>query len=68
MSMDWESHRVVTNGGQPRGLVFTLTTSFVLSVWIDNAARKQRTFYSMAELEKVLRRRRWRLEKVTHFA
>jgi len=68
MSMDWESHRAVTKGGQPRALVFTLATTFVLSVRLSDAAAKQRTFYSMAELEKEIRRRRWRLVRVRHFS
>lgn len=66
--MDWESHRVVTEGGQPRGRVFTLTKSYVLSLRLSDAAAKQSTFHSMAELERAIKKRRWRLVAVRHFS
>jgi hypothetical protein len=68
MSMDFESHRILTKTGQFRALVFTLTHSVVVRVPIDNYAAKVTTLGSMEELESWVRKKRWRLEKVRWFS
>jgi hypothetical protein len=66
--MDWESHRILTRTGKFRALVFSLTRSFVVKEPLGLYAARVTTVYSMTELETWVRKRGWRLEKVSHFS
>jgi len=68
--MDFESHRVVTRvRRRARALVFTQGPSvFVVKEPLGLYAARVTTVYSMTELETWVRKRGWRLEKVSHFS
>jgi len=66
--MDWESYRIVTPvTGLTRARVFTLATSFVVQIRIDDYVCREKSFRSFKEVEAFARKRRWRLEKARHF-
>ena len=69
MSLDWESHHVVTRTGRHRATVFTLYRS--VHVRIPDGSyfgARVKIFDSMDEVETWVRKRGWRLEKVKHFS
>lgn len=66
MSMDWETHRIVTRAGRYRGLVFTLGHSVVMREPLGPYAGKVTSFDSLSELKKVIRKRGWRVKEVRH--
>lgn len=69
MSTDWETHRILTRGGKFRALVFTLSSGRLqVRTPIDLAAARVSFFDSMPELEAMVQKRRWRLERVRHFS
>lgn len=69
MSLDWESHRVVTRKGRFRALVFSLYRSVHLRIPDSSYfGARVKIFDSMDELEAWVRKRGWRLEKVKHFS
>jgi hypothetical protein len=68
MSMDWESHRIRTRSGRPRGLVFSFSSGrVVMRRPLGYYASLDSTFESMSELEKLLRKRKWHVEVARHF-
>jgi hypothetical protein len=66
--MDWESHRILTRTGKFRGLVFTLTHSFVVKLPLGLYASKVTTHLSEKQLNAWVRKRGWRLERARHFS
>lgn len=66
--MDLESHRVLTRGGQSRGVVYTyLSGRLVFRRWTGPYSCTDLFFDSIDDLKKVLRKKRWKLEKVNWF-
>jgi hypothetical protein len=69
MSMDWETHRILTRGGQPRGVVFTFPSGrVVMRRPLGYYASLDSTFESMADLEELLRKKRWHVVVARHFS
>ena len=69
MSADWESYRVVTPSGQVRGLVYRLGGErLLMKRRIDTYATADSTYDSIKELERVLKKKRWALKKVSWFS
>jgi len=66
---DFETHRIVTESGRFRALVFALLSGrYLVREPLGDYAGIESVFESIEAVEAWAKKRRWRLEKVNHFA